>query len=82
MKSPDEKISILCLVFGGGAHPDYWIKGVPWNSGELLVRFIKLLVLLQATSGFTSGFERKTSGLLLEVSGKRKFLKSQTIDFQ
>ena len=48
----------------------------------LLVCFIKLLVLLPVASGFTSGFGLKTSGLLPEVSGNRKFLKLQLAYFQ
>ena len=48
---------------------------------KLLVCFIKLLVLLPVASGFTSGFGLKTSGLLPEVSGNRKFLKLQLIGF-
>ena len=60
-------------MYGCGAYPDYWTKIVPWNSGELSVRFLKLLVLLPVASGFTSGLGAKNAGLLLEVSGKRKF---------
>ena len=48
----------------------------------LLVCFIKLLVLLPVASGFTSVFGAKTSGLLPEVSGNRKFLSLQLVCFQ
>jgi hypothetical protein len=43
--------------------------------------FIKLLVLLPDRFRIASGFGRKSSGLLPEVSGNRKFLKLQLIDF-
>ena len=48
----------------------------------LQVYFMRLLVLLQAASGFASGLGLKTSGLLHEVSGNRKFLKLQLVHFQ